>query len=461
MTLEANISGSIRRRLTLQLLGIAAVLAALLFVMVMTYAKQVAEESQDNILSASATSILDSAAIQSGEVTVDIPYSALSMLGNVSDDRVFYRVVADGKYLTGYESLPEAYTAKGRENHRFITSHYLGESIRMVSATRRLSNASGPVEVTVSVAQTLKRQRETLERISTNAAYLGFGFFIAAAVLGVLTAQSAVRPVQTLANSVSRRGPQDLRAVQAPVPGEMAPLVVALNRFMARLKKSLTRSEEFIAEAAHRIRTPLTVLRTQAEIALRRVERPENRAALKEMIRAIDESSRAAGQLLDHAMVSFRTDHLEVKEINLLELADETLERLRPLAEMQDKTLSLHGEEPPYIKGDAILIQNALSNILDNAIKYAPQGEDVKITVTHEERWVVLSVYDQGPGFAPEDIEKLTERFSRGKNAEDTVGSGLGLTIAEEVTQAHGGHLKLSNRTNVRGACVSFYFPQS
>ncbi|KZK75823.1 Sensor protein QseC [Pseudovibrio sp. Ad13] len=461
MNSGANISGSIRRRLTLQLLGIAAVLAALLFVMVMTYAKQVAEESQDNILSASATSILDSAAIQSGEVTVDIPYSALSMLGNVSDDRVFYRVVVNGKYLTGYESLPIAKASKGQDSHRFITSHYLGESIRMVSATRRLSNASGPVEVTVSVAQTLKRQRETLERISANAAYLGLGFFIAAAVLGVLTAQSAVRPVQTLANSVSKRGPQDLRAVQAPVPGEMAPLVVALNRFMARLKKSLTRSEEFIAEAAHRIRTPLAVLRTQAEIALRRVERPENRAALKEMIRAIDESSRAAGQLLDHAMVSFRTDHLEVKEINLLDLAEETLERLRPLAEMQDKTLSSHGEEPPPISGDAILIQNALSNILDNAIKYAPQGEDVQVIVTSEDKWVVLSVYDQGPGFAPEDIDQLTERFSRGKNAEDTVGSGLGLTIAEEVTQAHGGHLKLSNRKNVRGACVSFYFPQS
>lgn len=461
MNAVANISGSIRRRLTLQLLGIAAMLAALLFVMVITYAKQVAEESQDNILSASATSILDSAAIQSGEVIVDIPYSALSMLGNVSDDRVFYRVVTDGKYLTGYESLPTVKRREGLGSHQFITTHYLGESIRMVSATRRLSNASGPVEVTVSVAQTLKRQQETLERISTNASYLGFGFFVAAAILGVVSAQYAVRPIHTLANSVSRRGPQDLRAVRAPVPGEMAPLVVALNRFMARLKKSLSRSEEFIAEAAHRIRTPLAVLRTQAEIALRRVERPENRTALKEMIRAIDESSRAAGQLLDHAMVSFRTDHLEVKEINLNELAEETLERLRPLAEMQDKTFNLYGDVPPTISGDAILIQNALNNILDNAIKYAPQGEDVKIVVKHEGNWVVLTVYDQGPGFAPEDIENLTHRFSRGKNAEDTVGSGLGLTIAEEVAQAHGGHLKLSNRVNVRGACVSFYFPQS
>ncbi|SDR48301.1 sensor histidine kinase [Pseudovibrio sp. Tun.PSC04-5.I4] len=461
MSAVTNISGSIRRRLTLQLLGIAAVLAALLFIMVMTFAKQVAEESQDNILTASATSILDSAAIQGGAVTVDIPYSALSMLGNVSDDRVFYRVAADGKFLTGYEGLPLAKPPMKQESHSFITSHYLGESIRMVSATRRLSYASGPVEVTVSVAQTLKRQRETLERISTSAFYLGFGFFVAAAVLGVLTAQSAVKPIQVLADSVSRRGPQDLREVQAPVPAEMAPLVVALNRFMERLKKSLTRSEEFIAEAAHRVRTPLAVLRTQAEIALRRVERPENRASLKEMIRAIDESSRAAGQLLDHAMVSFRTDHLEVTQIDLLELASETLERHRPLAEMQDKTLILEGSTPPLVLGDVILIQNALSNIIDNAIKYAPQGEDIMLSVTTKNQWVVVSVCDQGNGFNEHDINRLTERFSRGSNAENTIGSGLGLTIAEEVVQAHGGYLKLSNRKNVTGACVSFYFPHS
>ncbi|KZL17902.1 Sensor protein QseC [Pseudovibrio axinellae] len=461
MTAISNVSGSIRRRLTLQLLGIAAVLAALLFIMVMTFAKQVAEESQDNILTASATSILDSAAIQGGGVTVDIPYSALSMLGNVSDDRVFYRVTANGKFLTGYKGLSVTKPGRKQERHSFMTSHYMGESIRMVSATRRLSYASGPVEVTVSVAQTLKRQTETLERISTSAFYLGFGFFIAAAILGVLSVQSAVKPIQILADSVSRRGPQDLRAVQAPVPGEMAPLVVALNRFMERLKKSLTRSEEFIAEAAHRVRTPLAVLRTQAEIALRRVERPENRASLKEMIRAIDESSRAAGQLLDHAMVSFRTDHLEVTKIDLLELGRETLERHQPLAEMQDKTLIIEGETPPPVSGDAILIQNALSNIIDNAIKYAPFGEDIKIRIGTEGHWVVVSVFDQGEGFNETDIKHLTTRFSRGGNAENTIGSGLGLTIAEEVVQAHGGYLKLSNRKNVTGACVSFYFPQS
>ena len=85
-----------------------------------------------------------------------------------------------------------------------------------------------------------------------------FGFFAIAAILTVYSAQSTVRPLQQLAVSVSRRGPPDLRPVAAPVPSEMVPLVDALNKFMGRLKKSLGQSEEFIAEAAHRVRTPVS-----------------------------------------------------------------------------------------------------------------------------------------------------------------------------------------------------------
>ncbi len=451
------VSGSIRRRLALLLVGSASVLTAVLFALVHGFARQLAQESQDSILTASATSILDSAAVENGEITVDIPYAALSMLGNVSDDRVFYRVAAGGSFLTGYADLP-APPPQGRPIG-FATAPYKGEPVRMATARRSLTLAGRPVEIVVSVAQTLTGRARTLARISRVTLGLGVGFFLASAALALLAARASVRPLDRLAGAVSRRGPKDLRPVSAPVPSEMVPLVRALNRFIERLRISLTRSEELIAEAAHRVRTPLAAVRSQAELVLRRVERPENRRALREMIRALDESSRAAGQLLDHAMVSFRTDHLERSRIDLAALLGETVARLRPLADLKDITLELELRDRPQLSGDSILLQSALHNLLDNAIKYSPPESTIRIALEQAGAQTRIILRDEGPGFPARNAERLTRRFARGENAADTVGSGLGLTIAREVVQAHGGRLLLANRRERSGACVTLLLP--
>ena len=162
----------------------------------------------------------------------------------------------------------------------------------------------------VSVAQTLNGLRQTLVSTSKISLAVGVTFFLIAAILSFILARSAVNPLARLTMSISKRGPKDLRPVATSVPAEMVPLVSSLNSLMNRLEKSLARSEDFITEAAHRVRTPLTVVRAQAEITLQNVDKPRNRENLKEIIRAIDESSRAAGQLLDHAMVTFRADNL-------------------------------------------------------------------------------------------------------------------------------------------------------
>ncbi len=245
-------------------------------------------------------------------------------------------------------------------------------------------------------------------------------------------------------------------------PGELVPLVDALNNFMMRLRASLTRSEEFIAEAAHRVRTPLATVRTQAEVVHRQMEKPENRKSLREMIRAVDESSRSAGQLLDHAMVTFRTDQLEQDEINLAALADETCDRLLPTAELKDiEIVREFADGSAAIFGDRILMQNAVRNILDNAIKYSPAESIITVRVTSSPEQVALSIIDQGRGFGDADLGKLTGRFSRGSNVEDIVGSGLGLTIADEVMRAHGGRLHIDQNKEGVGACVMLVFDRS
>jgi two-component system sensor histidine kinase TctE len=236
----------------------------------------------------------------------------------------------------------------------------------------------------------------------------------------------------------------------------MVPLVQSLNKLMARLDQSLSRSEDFIVEAAHRVRTPLATVRSHAEATLRRVDREENRQALRSMIRAIDESSRAAGQLLDHAMITFRIDDLDRQDIDLVDLADDLVLGLMPIAEMRDVELKLDASVSVPVKGDMILLQNAVRNLVDNALKYAPRESVVKIVVAASPR-PLISIIDEGHGFPVGEINGLADRFVRGSNSKAIIGSGLGLTIAREVDEAHDGSLSLSNNPQ-GGACVTFSF---
>jgi two-component system sensor histidine kinase TctE len=452
MSASPAVSGSLRNRLVLTLIGGAAILALLLFFTVRSYAARVAQQGQDNILGASVTSILDAVALRDGELEVDIPYAAFSMLSTPSDDRVFYAIFQDGELLSGYDDL-SATNSTPNGDWTFQSGEVRGETIRQVSASRTLVGLGTRTEIEVALGQTQDALAETLRQISRNAAYLGIGFFTLVAGLSFWATSATIGQLNKLTTSVTRRGPQDLSPFRKPVPREMAPLVSSLNSLMGRLDQSLSQSEDFIAEAAHRVRTPLATVRSYADATLQRVEKEENREALRSMVRAIDESSRAAGQLLDHAMITFRADHLEREEIDLVALVRDLVQRLTPIAEMKDLSLTLVGDPVVIYSGDPILIQNAVRNMVDNALKYAPAESVVEIEVSQGTQ-AQISVRDQGPGFPPSEIDTLTRRFERGKNAAGTIGSGLGLTIVQDVAKAHGGDLILTNRKG-KGACVT------
>ena len=451
------IKGSIRRRLSGLLTLVAAIIAVFLYFLIQSVARQIAQSSQDNILVASAISIIDSSRFTKGELSIDLPYSSLSMLDTVTDERVFYSIKLDDKFLSGYKLLPQADVFKSN-NVAYLSSQFLDQDIRVVTVKRLFSINNHPVSLEVSVAQTLNGLKQTLAGTSRVSVIVGVTFFMITSILSFVLASSAVNPLARLTKSISKRGPKDLRPVAASVPAEMVPLVSSLNSLMHRLEKSLTRSEDFITEAAHRVRTPLTVVRAQAEITLRQIDKPRNRKNLKEIIRAIDESSRAAGQLLDHAMVTFRADNLALEKVNVCQLINDTVDRLRPLADLRDISLEVELVHPAIVLGDTILLQNALYNIIDNAIKYSPIDSKVVTTVSSIDKNIQISVNDTGPGFNSGEPSKLIERFQRGENVEGIIGSGLGLTIVHEVVEAHKGHLEIKNLVG-GGACVSFFLP--
>ncbi|MBL4767267.1 MAG: sensor histidine kinase [Rhodobacteraceae bacterium] len=451
--------GSIRRRLFFQLAGVAAVLSLAFFLVVREVAERAAVGTQDDILSASATAIADSLCSEGDGVTLELPYAALSMLGTIYEDRVFYRIVSAQKTLTGYADLPQPRLTPRPGEPIFASFDYRGEQVRAVSVSRAIGPVSDATNVTVTVAQTRLGLEAISRRITVTATGVGVGFFLLATALSLWAARSALKPIEHLTDSVTRRGPNDLRPVKANTPAELVPLVGALNSFMARLRASLSQTEDFIAEAAHRVRTPLATVRTQAEITYRKLNKPEHKQAIREMIRAIDESSRSAGQMLDHAMVTFRADSLTRDALDMNDIMAEICDRLGPTADLKDITLQrdFHDDPVPF-KGDGILIQAALQNILDNAIKYSPEDSAIiaRVEVADD---ITLSIIDQGRGFDGVDTSRLTTRYARGANVDEIVGSGLGLTIADEVARAHGGHIKIAPNPKGVGACVSIVLP--
>jgi len=435
MTYEVNVTGSLRNRLALILTGGAAILALVLFVVVRALAAQIAQQGQDNVLKASMSSILDTAVIRDGRVLFDFPYSSLSMLSTPADDRVFYAIYENGRLLSGYDDL-ETPDDPSPDQSQFTTGSYNGDPIRMATGARTLIASDGPRIVSVSIAQTQDALADTLNGISRNVGLLGLGFFALVSGLALWAASTTSTQLHRLTTSVTRRGPQDLSPVTKPVPSE--------------------KSEDFIAEAAHRIRTPLATVRSHAEATFQRVEHPENRRALQSMVRAIDESSRAAGQLLDHAMVTFRAEKLEMVPVDLSEILHELVQRMSPIAEMKDITITLDVDGNTILLGDAILLQNAFRNLIDNALKYAPAETRVMIRVSGIPD-LSVTILDEGPGFAVDEIDTLSRRFVRGKETGNKVGSGLGLTIAQEVTATHDGTMSLRNRSE-GGACVTLHF---
>lgn len=454
------VAGSIRGRLFLQLAAIAALLSLALFLVVRAVAENSAETTQDDILAASAIAIADSLRVEEGKVTLDLPYSALSMLGTINQDRVFYRVVVNKQTLTGYEDLPLPARLPGLSERSFATFNFRGDEVRSVSVVRPVGSQTRPVDVWVTVAQTRLGMEALSTRLTVIATAIGVGFFVVATALSLLAARSALRQLSRVTRSVTRRGPNDLRPIIARTPAELLPIVHALNSFMSRLRISLTRSEEFIAEAAHRVRTPLATVRAQAEVTHHRLKSPEHRQAIREMIRAVDESSRSAGQILDHAMVIFRTDALANDELDLCEIARETCDRLSPTADLKDiDIVQAIPDGPMLFPGDGILLQSALHNILDNAIKYSPEDSEITVALDNGTDYR-LYISDQGRGFSRTDIPNLTKRFMRGSNVNDIVGSGLGLTIADEVARAHGGRIELSQQKTGSGACVVLILPR-
>ncbi len=436
--------GSLRRTLTLYLGALLAVFAVALLFAARDYGQRAANRSYDHLLVSSALSIIDSVALVEAQWQVDLPYASLDLLSMAPEDRVFYRVFdAHNQTVTGYEDLP-APPREPTDQPQLFDARYSGETVRFVVVSRRVSSPSTQVEVRVQVGQT-RRAREALAQDMVNRSLIAIGVLsLLSLALVAFGVHRAFRPLVKVERELSRREPSDLSPLDARVPREMDQMVAALNRFMGRLSSSNETLRAFMAEAAHQMRTPLAALRAQAQLALDDDDPEDMRRSLLAIERNATHMSRLLNQLLSDASVIHRSNLQRFAPVDLVETVHQALHEALPQAGPAPRVQLAVGVTAASVNGDALLLREAIKNLIDNALKYGGPG-DLQVALTADRKCFVLTIADHGPGIAPADAERVFERFARGEGAA-AGGAGLGLAIVRRVVDSHGGHIDLSNR---------------
>ncbi|WBU58080.1 sensor histidine kinase [Paracoccus sediminicola] len=451
---------SLRRRLAWQFVALSALLVLALFFAVRFAAERASRASQDAMLGAAVISVADGVRAADEGLVFDLPYATFSMLGAMGDERIFYSLSRGDRLVTGYNGLPAPADMPGDLSPVFWSADYRGNRLRLASVARRVLLEDRIEEITVVLGQTRYGQAAIARDTARSAVWIGMTLLLLAGPAALFAARAVIRPVDRLAEAVTRRGPHDLRPVRHPAPHELLPLLAALNGFIARLRAALLMAETFIFEAAHRIRTPLSLVRSEAELALAETSDETTRQRLRRMLRAIGESSRSASQLLDHAMVLYRSDQFEAAPMDFAALIRTTLRGMQPVAELREIEIKRDGlENGCQIEGDERMIEVALRNILDNALKYSQPEGQVTVRLEQEDGMAVIVILDEGRGLVAGDAD-LKGRFQRGSNVGNVVGSGLGLTIVAEVAAAHGGSFELTPRAEI-GTCARLSLPLS
>jgi len=404
--------------------------------------REAADTAYDRTLLASARTIAAGVSHRDGSLSADVPYVALDTFAYDSVGRIYYQVNdIDKNLISGYENLPAPPPGTLRTDDypalaSFYNGRYRGQDVRVVSLLKPVSepNMNGMAEIRVAeteearVSMARSLMADTLLRLGM----LGAG----ALVLVWFTVSAALRPLERLRTAVEERQPDDLR----PLPDveaqlELRPLVRGLNHFTERLRLQFERQAQFIAEAAHELRTPLAALKARVELGLRDPEPACWRSTLEAAALGTDRLTHLANQLLSLARIENGARAISeggAQLIDLSQLGRELGMAMAPLAHARGVALALEAEEPVWLKGDPTLLNELLSNLIDNALAHTPSGGNVIIRISHP---CVLEVEDDGPGIPQAERERVFERFYRCH--QQGAGSGLGLAIVGEICRAH------------------------
>jgi two-component system sensor histidine kinase TctE len=463
MSSNAKPPNSLRKQLLMWLLGPLLLVFVVNSILAYRVAISTANQAYDRLLLASVKAIADRVTVSDGEISVDIPYVALELFESNIRERIFYKVSGpDGTTLTGYEDLPHPPPAAQRDRPVFFRSDYHGESLYQAALFKQLYDPSIKGMVLIQVGETAE-SREALSRRILYDGLVRQGLLIAfAGALLAMGARYALKPLLRLRDSIARRASTDLSPVdESQVQSEVRPLIQALNQHTERIDRMINSRVSFVADAAHQIRTRLTILKTQVDYGLRLEDPAALREVFEEARVILDETSRFFNQLLvlAHAEANVVPGR-DGGAVDIAALAHSIAHEWVAEARRKQINLGFDGRETGMmVRGSELLLGELVSNLLDNAIRYSATGGTVTLRVREEPASVVLEVEDDGPGIPEAERGRVFERFYRSSGGEGH-GSGLGLAIAREISRSHDADIELDTAPAGQGLLARVRFPR-
>jgi len=461
---------SLRARLLWGILLPVGLVIAVNTVSLYRQALQAADTAYDRTLLASAKAIGELLEVQTGasgqpELRANVPYSALEAFEADNRSRLFYKVAGfRGEMVSGFDDLP---VWRGQVPVQgpyaalvdFYDDRYRGDPVRVAVLLQPVAGAAGVGLATIQVAETLELRHTLARQMLLDTLWRQAALLLIIAGVVVWVVHFTTRPVRQLSEHLARRGEADLGPIDAPeAPRELQPLVTATNQVMTRLAQLLDHQKRFVRDAAHQLRTPLAVLKTQVQSA-RRGDLPAP-LALAEIEDTVDRATQLANQMLALAKVEQLRQQGDAPVTDWAEAVRTVALDLAPLIAEQDLQFEL-ALAPAPVRAHEWALRELTRNLLHNAIRHGPPGTPLTVRLVSDGRHAALTVADSGPGIDEARRLRLFQPFASTPSAPETApdltaslprprpprgGSGLGLAICHDIVQSLGGQLALDNR---------------
>ena len=393
-----------------------------------------------------------------GHIEFNLPRVGVEVFQFDEVDRTYFRISsAQRGFIAGEAALPSTSVAPSPRGIHLDFSKFNGEPVRLV-ATRITPPASSDT-VTVEVAETLRKRSTLATEILLGMAAPQVGLLAIALLLAWQGVARGLKPLTDLAAEIEARGQDNL----SPVPQqgfyrEPRVLTTRINELLARLADALQAQKRFVADAAHQLRTPLAAILLHAQRAERAPDSLSEKEALRALHRSVERAARLSQQLLSLARTEPEAAFaFEPKALDLGALARRVGEEWIQRALERDVDFGLLVPDAPVlITGDARLLAEMLSNLIDNALRYGSDGGHVTVIVESKPT-ARISVHDDGPGIPAADRERIFERFYRIPGSEGE-GCGLGLAIVQEIASLHHSSVEVAAGLDERGSSFTVCF---
>lgn len=382
---------------------------------------------------------------------IDFPRAAQDIIEADPDDRVYYMVsTPPGQFILGNHKLPPPPQIESpRLNQPYFydgTMNERGRELPVRVAALYLSYGEDtPQRMLVQIARSRATREQLAGRILVDTALPLSVLVVLMSMIVWAGIRAGLAPLARMRSLVEDRGPNDLAPIELEsAPREVHALARAINTLLAAVHESVSAQRRFISDAAHQLRTPLAGLKSQTELALKETTDEALRQRLQRVHMSATRSAHLVNQLLTLARAEPESAAAQGRaRIDLARLAAELCAELVPRARHEGIDLGVDDSHvgPVHVLGNALLLREAIVNLVDNAIRYAGPGSSVTVRVGEHAHEAVVEVEDNGPGLPPAERERVFERFVRATHLGD--GCGLGLAIVREIVERHGGQVAL------------------